>query len=240
VLSGRIDRVAVVVPAHNEQESLPGCLDALRRAAAAVAVPVELVVVPDACTDGTEALLQHAAVDAVVPVHAGNVGVARAAGTAVAVQRTGPDGLWLLSTDADTLVPRDWIARHLAHAARGAEVVVGTVRPLNWHGWPPGLARRYRTRYAGRVDRRGHGHVHGANLGLRAHAYLALGGFAALATGEDVALVRAARRRGLTVTAALDLAVRTSTRARARAPLGFSAHLHELATDGGTQGGGTR
>ena len=43
---------------------------------------------------------------------------------------------------------------------------------------------------------RWHPHVHGANLGVTAAAYLAAGGFSALRTGEDHALVRALETAG--------------------------------------------
>jgi glycosyltransferase involved in cell wall biosynthesis len=52
-----VNRVGVVVPAHDERDLLPACLAALAVAAARVApVPVEVIVVADACTDDTEEL----------------------------------------------------------------------------------------------------------------------------------------------------------------------------------------
>lgn len=45
--------LSVVIPAHNEEEHLPGCLEAVRLAAANVDVEVEAVVVLNRCTDGT-------------------------------------------------------------------------------------------------------------------------------------------------------------------------------------------
>jgi glycosyltransferase involved in cell wall biosynthesis len=224
----------VVVPAHNEAQLLPGCLHALRAAAAAAPVATEIIVVADACEDQTETLARQLGPEngcaTVLAIGAGNVGIARAAGMRAAC-RTGSQGLWLLSTDADTVVPRDWITRHLAHAARGAQLVAGTVAPADWQGWPPALVPLYRRGYQHQVTAGGHGHIHGANLGILAGPYLALGGFQPRKTGEDVALVHAARAAGLRVTAALDLPVRTSTRPSARAPAGFSAHLHSLRKD---------
>lgn len=61
--SGReFTRIGVVVPAHNDEELLPGCLTALRCTAAAVDVPVHLLVVLDACTDRTAEVAEPAAV----------------------------------------------------------------------------------------------------------------------------------------------------------------------------------
>ncbi len=235
-LRKRFDRVAVVVPAHNEVELLPGCLRALRRAAHQSPVPVEVIVVADDCDDGTGHLTVaehgHLSVrQTTVSVECRNVGTARAAGAMASLAPAGPGGLWLLTTDADTRVPANWIRRHLAYAARGVDLVAGTVVPADWEGWPPTLAQRYQRRYDRTISSAGHGHVHGANLGVGAQAYLAAGGFPAAVSGEDVALVAAVHAADLTVVFALDVAVRTSTRATARAPRGFSDHLRQLAED---------
>lgn len=72
-------RLAVVVPAHNEQDLLPACLYSLAVAAARLPVTVELIVVADACTDDTAALAA-AAGTTVLTTTARNVGKARAAG----------------------------------------------------------------------------------------------------------------------------------------------------------------
>ncbi|MCP3427298.1 hypothetical protein NBM05_15100 [Rothia sp. AR01] len=87
-----------------------------------------------------------------------------------------PDALWLATTDADTLVAPPWLARHLRHRAGGAELLLGTVDVRRGTL----TARRralWRLDYARRIRRRTHWHVHGANLGISARAYLELGGF---------------------------------------------------------------
>lgn len=225
---GRLpDRAAVVVPAHDEEQLLPACLDALHRAVLHAPLPVEIVVVADACTDRTGEIASAGA--RVLEVDAGNVGVARAAGMALAVGRSGPAGLWLLTTDADSVVPERWIRAHLTHARRGAEVVAGTVEVEDWTGWPADLAERYERRYRRTVGSGGHDHVHGANLGVQAQTYLDLGGFSPLVTGEDVSLVWNAEAAGRRVVFAVDVPVSTSSRAVTRAPEGFGAHLRHLA-----------
>jgi hypothetical protein len=55
----RFDRIAVVVPARNEDILLPGCLAALRVTAAAVELSVHLLVVLDSCTDSTAEVAGH-------------------------------------------------------------------------------------------------------------------------------------------------------------------------------------
>ena len=49
-----VREITVVVPAHDEAELIGACLESLDVAAAAVSVPVRVVVVADACTDGMQ------------------------------------------------------------------------------------------------------------------------------------------------------------------------------------------
>jgi glycosyltransferase involved in cell wall biosynthesis len=231
-----INAIGAVVPAHNEELVLPRCLASVRAAALAVPVPVHVVVAADACTDRTAALARAAGAH-VIAISAHNVGIARAAGfRAVLDLATGrgrevrgpdPGKVWLASTDADSLVPPTWLARQLRHAERGWELVLGTVVVRHWDEHPPHLPAAFAARYDGR---RGvaHSHVHGANLGILASAYLACGGFAPLRTGEDHALRAAASRAGRRILHADDIAVETSARRASRAPDGFSDLLKRL------------
>ena len=213
-----LSEVAVIVPVHDEEALLPGCLESLRAAGAR-----RVIAVLDACTDRSPAIARAYGVR-VVELAARNVGAARHAG-AVEALRAG--AAWLASTDADSLVPPDWLVRQLAYARDGADVVAGTVRVSDWTGWPPGLAARYAERYARRHD-----HVHGANLGLSARAYRRTGGFPALRLAEDRAIVHRALRAGLRVRWATDLPVRTSARPTSRTLGGFATHLRDLAPGG--------
>jgi glycosyltransferase involved in cell wall biosynthesis len=223
-----VNRIAVVVPAHDEQDLLPACLASLRTAAAAVEVPVELVVVADDCRDATVALAEaHGA--AVVNVAHRNVGRARAAGVAYAL-RHGTGGTWIACTDADTRVSPGWLRWQLGHARSGTGLLVGTVEVDDWSAWAPGLPARYEARYRLNVTRRAHGHVHGANLGFTADAYRAAGGFPVLRTEEDRTFVRRARQAGIPVLTDPSCPVLTSARAQGRAPEGFAAHLRTLAS----------
>lgn len=51
--------ISIVIPAHNEEYYLGGCLDAAAIAARAVNVKVETVVVLNRCTDGTERIARE-------------------------------------------------------------------------------------------------------------------------------------------------------------------------------------
>ena len=237
----RVARAGVVVPAHDEEELLPACLAALRTAAGAAGVPVRLLVVADACTDATAAVAAAAGAE-VIRIRARNVGAARAAGMARLLRRmegTNPaaPGLattWLVTTDADTVVPPDWLRRQLGYADQGWDVVLGTVTVTDWAGHPPHAPAVFAARYE--FGAGPHPHVHGANLGIRASAYLAAGGFRPLPTAEDHALLAAATEAGCQVLQAGDITVETSARRQARAPRGFSHALRALAAEPGPGG----
>ena len=47
-------RFSILIPARNEEKYLPGCLESIRTAAAALPAAVEIVVALNRCTDRTE------------------------------------------------------------------------------------------------------------------------------------------------------------------------------------------
>ncbi|UZF56790.1 glycosyltransferase [Gordonia polyisoprenivorans] len=226
-----IDRVVVVIPAHNERDLLPACLRAVRIAADAVRIPVHVGVVLDTCTDGSAEVI--GAEVAPIVGEFGAVGAARAAGIAAllhdASSETDPERTWVATTDADSEVPGNWLQHHLMRAADGADAYAGTVTPKDWTRWPAALADRYRRRYR---DHDGHRHIHGANLGVRADAYLAVGGFGELPHDEDVDLIERLESAGVSIAWCAQAPVATSTRRHGRAPEGFAAHLRSLSTTG--------
>jgi len=231
-VSGRpaaITAAGIVVPAHDEEASLPACLAALRRAADAAGVPARLLVVADMCTDRT-AGAARAGGARVISIRAHRVGAARAAGMTELMRlasASDPARVWLATTDADTVVPPGWLRRQLEYANAGFDVVLGTVTVTDWDGHPPHAPIAFAERYA--FGAGPHPHVHGANLGIRASAYLASGGFRPLRTAEDHALLAAATQAGCPVVQASDITVDTSGRRLARAPRGFSALLRTMA-----------
>jgi cellulose synthase/poly-beta-1,6-N-acetylglucosamine synthase-like glycosyltransferase len=236
-----IDQVGVVVPAHNEARGLPPCLRGLAAAADAADVPVSVVVVLDSCTDDSAAVaaqvLDGVCLQAVcITTNAATVGGARRDGVQHLLQKMrwiDPARLWIATTDADSVVPTHWLHAHVSRARAGAEIVAGTVDVDDWTNWPAGVADTYRQQYDVRLAGDGHGHIHGANLGIRADTYLAVGGFSPVPGDEDVDLIRRAQGEGVAVTWALNLAVQTSARRVGRAPSGFARHLHELASHAG-------
>jgi glycosyltransferase involved in cell wall biosynthesis len=236
-----IRSVGVIVPAHDEQDLLPACLASVRRAAQALrGVPVHVVVVADACRDRTVRVARRGGAS-VVSIDARSAGAARAAGAREVLGRTGqldPENVWLATTDADTLVPAHWLRQQVRHASQGWDAIVGTIQVADWSGYPPGTRSLFRERYEGVGSVGGvegvegeagqHGHVHGANLGFRASAYLRAGGFPELPTAEDHALVAALTAGGSRVLRTRALPVTTSARRVSRAPRGFSHYLARL------------
>jgi glycosyltransferase involved in cell wall biosynthesis len=228
-----ITAIGVIVPARNEQALLPACLDALSAAVTAVApVPARVCVVADACTDRT-ASIARAAGAKVITVSRRNVGAARAAGMTAALRLLAEhptDKIWLATTDADSTVPSWWLERQLGYAAAGWDGVAGTVAVGDWAGHPPHVPAAFAARYE--FGEGPHPHVHGANLGCRASAYLASGGFRRLTTAEDHELLRALDQAGCAIHRSADIQVTTSSRRHARAPAGFSHLVCALAAPG--------
>lgn len=233
---GDVQVVAVVVPVHNEEMLLPRCLGALAEARSALAVArpdvlVTTTVVLDRCTDGSSAVAASApAVDA-APIAAGGPGAARAAGVARVSADPRVDAacegdaarVWVACTDADSAVPDRWLAEHLAAAESGMDLLVGAVQPD-----PDDLDPDSLMAWWGRHQLAdGHTHVFGANLGIRLSAYVDLGGFEAVPSGEDVRLVARARDRGIRWQASARSPVVTSGRAHGRADDGFASYLGE-------------
>lgn len=228
----QVERVVVVIPAHNEADHLPRCLSAVAQAAAVVSVPVLTVVVLDACDDESAALTERFGVDVhFVEVDCRNVGAARAAGfdyarTLPVADADGESKTWYATTDADSRVDADWLVRQLN---ANADMVLGVVRVSDWRAFSTAAAKRYQAAYRAKSrGRPGHGHVHGANMGFRADVYWQLGGFAALRTGEDVDLVRRFENSGHRIDRNASLSVVTSARAVGRAPRGFAGYLRSL------------
>jgi glycosyltransferase involved in cell wall biosynthesis len=223
----------VVIPAKDEEELLPGCLqsvgEAVRElASAAPRVHAEVTVVLDRCRDGSaEVVAQWPGVRA-VEAEAGSAGAARHLGVrhALAGLQAQTERVWIATTDADSRVPRDWLVEHLALAESGIGLVLGTVVPD-----PEDLdAERLAAWQRAHLLADGHVHVFGANLGVRADVYAAAGGFPAQASGEDEALVLAAKALGVRWRATDSCRVVTSGRLRGRAPGGFADYLAAFLT----------
>jgi len=222
--------LGIVVPAHNEEAYLQRCLAALHTAASHPALdgePVLIHIVLDNCDDGSEDVLKrwqlrHAS--DLVPltysqIDKRKVGAARASG-ADRLVRLGVR--WLAFTDADTEVSPAWLVEQLA---LDVDVVCGSVAVDDWspHAGHADLLRTHFSEHY--TDRDGHRHIHGANLGVSAAAYLEAGGFESVPCHEDVYLVAALERIGARFAWSAAPRVVTSARTNARARGGFGDYM---------------
>jgi glycosyltransferase involved in cell wall biosynthesis len=209
-----IRELAVVIPARNEDLLIESCLRSVRSASRRA----RIIVVADSCTDRTVELARPFA--EVIEIDVASVGTARAIGVARAIEAAdvSPDELWVANTDADSTVPENWIAHQLSLTA---DVYVGTVRPNaadlspeEWVAWA-----------ATHDEGQAIGHVHGANLGFRAHAYSAVGGFAPVSEHEDNDLVHRLLSAGFEISASDRAEVVTSGRRYGRTPGGYAGYI---------------
>jgi glycosyltransferase involved in cell wall biosynthesis len=239
----RIDAVVVVVPARDEQDLVGSCLGSVRRALDAIAADVPrqtVVLVADGCTDLTVTMARLAWGEdprlEVVAAPATGPGAARRLGVAVGQASVGVavDSTWVATTDADSRVPRDWLVRQLAWAARGYVGVAGTVWVDDWTDEDVALRRRYeRMLDDARLPDGRHSDVFGANLGVHARALRDVGGFPALAVGEDHAVWDRLVELGVPTVQAVDVTVATSGRREGRASGGLADLLERMAVAGG-------
>jgi len=207
--------VIVVIPARDEEALIGPCLDSV---IAAATPTTRILVVADGCVDRTAEVARGRGVE-VLELTGRSVGAARRAGVAHALG----NAEWIANTDADSVVPTDWISRQLEYAEEGADVVIGTVRP-NFADLDD---RRVRAWLARHIPGHANGHVHGANLGIRASAYLRAGGFGAEPEHEDVDLVARLTATGARIVATADIDVQTSGRLVGRTPGGYARHLRD-------------
>ena len=216
--------IGIVIPAHNEEATLGHTLESALLAARHPALQgeaVHIVVVLDACTDGSEGVARGWPVH-IIKIDAQNVGKARARG---ADQLLTMGCRWLAFTDADTVVSPSWLCDQLS---LGVDAVCGSVGVDDWSPYGDHAISLQRQFAAGYCDADGHRHVHGANLGVSADAYRRAGGFPALACGEDVALVDALIACGAHIAWSALPRVSTSARIEARARGGFGDTLLAL------------
>lgn len=241
--AARIDAVAVVVPAHDEAATIARCVRSVLHAidnvggghvdggghtAGDPSFEAIVVVACDRCRDGTAARARRALRQRGVVLEGAwtTVGEVRSAATTVALARLAlpPDRVWLANTDADSSVAAAWLSEQLRLARAGWAAVAGTV---HLHDATPRLAQQFSAAYPTNADGTHH-HVHGANLGVRADAYLAAGGWPGLGLAEDHALIDELRRRGEPVVSSTAVRVHTSARLTGRAENGFAATLCRL------------
>lgn len=235
----------VVVPAHQEEETIVDCIqsiDVASHAAQALAkemgycLEVHLVVVADSCSDATLLRARTCSTDSVkthvFEANCRNVGAVRTKGILTGMQLIAAENsgildinrVWVFNTDADSKVSPQWIIAHLRWVGL-AEIVLGTVVPE----WEPHHSAQLVAEY----DRlynycNGHRHIHGANISFSANVFSLANGFPARKESEDVEMVRNLSDKGARTVSISDAPVFTSTRASDRTPGGFSGFIAKL------------
>ncbi|PKH16601.1 glycosyltransferase [Pseudomonas fluorescens] len=214
--------IGILIPVHNEEALLGECLNAASIAANHPGLQgeaVHILVVLDSCSDASATIARTHGVHSLA-VQARNVGHARGAGARHLLDL---GARWIACTDADSRVAPDWL---VAQLALGCDAVCGTVTVDAWsEGFDAAAQMRYHQAYEARD---GHRHVHGANLGVSASAYLQAGGFEPVACHEDVQLVRNLERCGASIAWSHSPQVITSARLDCRAQGGFGDYLKGL------------
>lgn len=215
-------RMAVVVPAYNEAETLGACLAAIQQAIAQLppAVPeVKVLVVLDSCDDQSVEIVQQAGIDYLC-CEVRCVGKARDLGVRAMIAEGAE---WIACTDADTLVDEQWLSAQYAH--QPAALICGVVEIKDWSPLSAAARQKYLRHYQDKMD---HRHVHGANLSFSAAAYLKAGGFQASSCHEDVQLVEQMQCLNLHIVWSNQVRVTTSSRLDSRVSDGFAAYLNRL------------
>ncbi|MCA9942810.1 MAG: glycosyltransferase [Ardenticatenaceae bacterium] len=164
--------ISIVVPAYNEERTLPTCLDSL--CGQNCSFPYEIIVVDNASTDRTADIAMQAGVRLIHEPRKG-VGLARRAGFAAARANI------IASTDADCIVPANWLAHiQQVFTERPSFIAIGGY--ALYHDAPPYLHflthitnRLNLFQAVGKIARRQP--LSTQNLAVRKSAYEQVGGF---------------------------------------------------------------
>lgn len=234
----------VAVPVRNEVERVGACLDALVAQEGAGAFGVVLLL--NNCTDGTpDAIEARRPFPVPVRVLVRNFSGASAGwarrqameAAALWLEEAGAADGTLLTTDADSRVAPDWIARNRAALANGADLVAGRIalyaaeaarlpEALHARGRREAAYDELLTEIEARLDPDPHDPwpchrtSSGATLAVRLSAYRRTGGMPALAVGEDRAFAARLAEAGARLRHDPGIVVVTSGRLDARAPGG--------------------
>ncbi|WP_425146461.1 glycosyltransferase [Deinococcus sp.] len=200
-------RLTVVVPARNEEQSLPALLAALH----AQTRPADEIIVVDNGSRDRSAQVAAQGGARVLSCPTPGVAYARQMGLAAAL------GDWIASTDADSLPAPDWLARieQGVQARPGTVALYGPMQFLPLAGRVGPLGARlsgigYRA-FLGVMAALGQPNCAGANMACSRAAALLAGGYPPTLAREDVLLGLALQRLGA-VRYLPDMWVHTSAR----------------------------
>jgi glycosyltransferase involved in cell wall biosynthesis len=135
--------VVVAIPARDESVSVGQCIRSVDQAAAEISLPVLVVVAADSCADDTEEIARTTSTEfceiAVIAGGWGRAGAARAAAVhhGLDVLPFNRRPLWIANTDADCLVPQNWLRTQL-ELATDLDAIAGIVA-LDPTATPPAM-----------------------------------------------------------------------------------------------------
>lgn len=252
-------RAVVAVPVRDEAERIGDCLDALTDQRALNGVPLPrgtfgLILLANNCIDETVQIAQarlagacipYLLIDAQFPAPRANVGFARGVALELAARwlERAPrgDGV-ILTTDADSRVPRRWVAKSVSAIDAGCDAVAGRVElqrdemmslypMLKSRGQLESAYERALLRLQAHIDPiphdpwPNHWTASGANYALSGDAYRIIGGLPMMASGEDRGLADTLERHDIAIRHDPDLVVTTSARLKGRAEGGVADAL---------------
>ena len=139
----RYRRAVIVLPAFNEEESLPPLFHSIRRELAGTGIGYRVIVVDDGSVDATARVTREAAksLPAILVSHPGNRGLAAAIRTGLekAAAEADPDDV-IITMDADNTHPPGLIPRMIGLIGEGHDVVIASrfqrgsrVLGVPWH-----------------------------------------------------------------------------------------------------------
>ncbi len=199
-----LPNVSVVIPAYNEATLLSCCLRAIKEQD--YQGNIELIVVDNASTDKTEAIAKKFNARVVFEPTRGVV-FARIAGFHAATSEI------IVSTDADTVVPANWISQIVRELSDSEYAgLVGAYSICNTNTLPKKFVKLLIPIFRA-IDRMVGAHFAGANFAVKKSAYMAVGGFhTGFETGEDLDLSYRLRKSGFNLKVAYHIRVKTSAR----------------------------
>lgn len=233
----------VAIPVRDEVERIVDCLVALSMQA----TPPGVVLLVNNTTDATMERVASVApslrcpvlaIPHVFPMHEASAGQARRLAMAHA-DRLAPEGVPLLTTDADGRVAPDWLEANLYHLRRGLDAVFGVaeIDPVEAERIPATLidADAAECAYGAALTEMAclvnpvpwdpwprHAEHSGASIAVTRGAYRTVGGMPAPPLGEDRAFAERLRRAGMRVRHAPEVRVMVSGRILGRAAGGMA------------------
>ena len=233
--------IAICVPVRDEAAELPNLFAALDRLERHRIGVLTICLLLDGCIDESASVADAYRARSPSPILIGevarssaNAGRARHRAMMLGLEALGDNGGFLLTTDADSMPAPCWVPA-MASALEIADVVPGKIVRTGQR--PHALQDRVEAYYDALFALRRaldpvpweaantHHQSGGANMGVRTAAYRMIGGFAAVASGEDAQFVDDASRAGLRVRRDAASLVHTSDRRTGRAIGGLAQAL---------------